>query len=444
MNVLVTTYFQDFSRYFRYLEESLHEIQPNTKFDYLCYYPSSFFYLKKETGNITFIANESRKIKVENINSIVKDNIYKGINLDEVILFNYRSQSMFGLNKKVELKKKAIIYIEYFDQLFKRQKYDLFISSGDTRMVTEIAVLIAKKYNVKTLFFEQGPFRTTMLDSKGVNKNISFCDIKDLNYSVNKEKLVNFLNSYKAGSNKFIFKDKFIGKLDLLYLYPPKLLRTLFPIEFQTGESFFHKVVKVKIGKPKVSAQLEKYPEKFIALVLQVPVDAQMIYHSPIYNETYDMLQDVYNSLPSNYYLVVREHPGNRGNYDSRIYEFIKSKNNVLLINDGTLDELLTKAQVVIVNNSTVGMEALAYYKPVITLGEAYYNREGVVYHVQHKNQLKTYIEKAIIKGADRNSIRAFLYTFIFEYLYHGHFQDKELISGNKIAEDIINYVYEN
>ena len=41
------------------------------------------------------------------------------------------------------------------------------------------------------------------------------------------------------------------------------------------------------------------------------------------------------------------------------------------------MKEVLKKAELVITLNSTVGIEALLYGKPVLTLGDAFYNIKG-------------------------------------------------------------------
>jgi capsular polysaccharide export protein len=452
MKILMTTYYYDFARYFLYLQNQFEiYLNHNIEFKHICFYPSAYFYFKDNDVDADLAYKLIDNIKIDDINELLKKNKYKGLNLDEVIQFNYNSQKMFGLEKKQELKITAIKYIKYFEKLFREENFDIFISSGDTRMVTEIAIYFAKKNNVDTWYFEQGPFDTTMIDNKGVNCNISFNNTKELDSDINTTLLKKFIKNYKSGKRKKFQESRELNipykyKLDLIYLYTPFFLRNLVPINLQTGESFFSKIIYSKIKKTTkkiknkiINKKKTTYPNNIISLILQVPVDAQMIVHSPNYDSFYTMLVDVYNNIPSNYNLVVREHPGNKGNYDRRIYNFIKNHERVYLINEGGLDTLLKKSELIILNNSTVGIEALTYYKTVITLGKAYYNRENVVYNLKKKENLNLLIKKALEKGTNEESINKFLYNFIFNYLYYGHFQDYKLINGQKIVKDIIN-----
>jgi len=448
MKILMTTYYYDFARYFLYLQDQFKaHIDTDLKFEHICFYPSAYLYLNDHNIDAKLAYKFIDKIEIDNIKELTKKDKYKGISLDEIIKFNYKSQKMFDLDNKKELKILAIKYIEYFASFFREEKFDIFISSGDTRMATEIAIHFAKKNDVKIWYFEQGPFNTTMIDEQGVNCNISFTDQEDLDSNINLTDLNSFVENYKKNRREKIYDNNDFSiplkyRLDLLYLYTPFFLRRFIPTDLQTGESFFRKLIFPKIKKI-VNKFVKKrnnvsYPDNAILFILQVPVDAQMIEHSPNYDNFYDMLIAIYNNIPPGYNLVVREHPGNKGNYDKKLYEFINNNENVFLINEGGLQNIIKRSKLIILNNSTVGIEALTYYKPVLTLGKAYYNRENVVYNLKEKRNLASLINKALTEEVNIDKINIFLYNFIFDYLYYGHFQDINLINGDKIVKDII------
>jgi capsular polysaccharide export protein len=442
IKILTTTFYADFARYFNYIEECFEKVVNDVSFFNISIYPSSHYQWKKYQRHSVLLPSYvlNRKKNLQKI-----PNNYKGINLDEIISFSYKTQMMFKRNNSKELKQQAIRYIDYFEDLFENNKFDLYISSGDSRMLIQIADYFAKKNGVKTFYFEQGPFGTTILDDKGVNCNISFMDRKVLSKKIDKDKLVNYITKYYANKPKNYWKNykktysrRLFNLLTFIWMYPPKILCNYFPIDTQMGD-FFWKNLKPKLfNKPKKNDLHTNLPNKYIAFIMQMPTDAQLIENSPLYNSFDEMLQDIYKALPDGYNLLVREHPNYSGKYSNDLYSFISSHNNIYLNNDSSLTETIKNAELLILNNSTVGIEALAYYKTVLTLGNAYYNREGVTYSLKNRKDLKNLIYFALNNPVKEQDIDIFLYNFIFDYLYIGHFQDENLQSGDIIVQNLL------
>ncbi len=449
INILTTTFSADFARYFNYLEENFEKIVANVTCYNISIYPSAHFQWKKYQKHSILLPSYVLNDK-KNLQKI--PNNYKGINLDEIISFSYKTQMMFNRNNSKELKQQAIRYIDYFEDLFENNKFDLYISSGDSRMLIQIADYFAKKNGVKIFYFEQGPFGTTILDEKGVNCNISFIDRKALNENIDKFKLTDYIKQYYTNkpknywkSYKKTFTEKVISLLSFMWMYPPKTLYNYFPIDTQLGNSFWENIKPILLNKiyskSKVNKVDTKLPHKYIAFIMQMPTDAQLIENSPLYNSFDEMLTHIYASIPKGYNLLVREHPNYRGKYSQDLYDFIKSHDNIYLDNDTSLIKTIQNAQLLILNNSTVGIEALSYYKTVLTLGNAYYNRKGITYNLQKKEDLKDLILYALDNPIKKEDLDIFLYNFIFTYLYIGHFQDKDLQSGGIIASHMLSRV---
>jgi capsular polysaccharide export protein len=448
LKVLTTVFFKDFARYFNYLEDELMLLDKSIEFFNISIYPCAYKYWLKNNKHSVLLPKAVNTINSLNMKDILLKNNYKNIDLDEIIRFNYKSQLMYGFDKKEELKMQAIKYIYFFDNLFKTNHFDFFISSGDSRMLVEISIIFAKRNNVKIYYFEQGPFGTTMIDEKGVNCNISFMDRKILKANINKEKLNNFIYIYKNNKKDKYWKfekrnlsDKISNLKTFYWMYPCKYLTKLVPIDVQIGSFLIPNlftILKNKIIQNKRNNPKEYLPKNSITFIMQVPVDAQLIDNSPLYDNFYVMLKDIYEALPSGYNLVVREHPNYFNKYDEKIYEYINNNDNIFLLNNVSLDETLKNSKLIILNNSTVGIEALTYYKTVLTLGNAYYNRNQITYHLDDRKNLQQLILKALENPTKKKDIDIFLYNFIFDYLYHGHFQDAKLSNINKIARDIM------
>lgn len=81
---------------------------------------------------------------------------------------------------------------------------------------------------------------------------------------------------------------------------------------------------------------------------------------------------------------------------------------------------MIKESSLVITINSTVGIESLLYYKPVITLGKAFYNIEGIAYHCDNFENLDILIEKALNTPVNQDLINKFLYYLKFHYQVDG------------------------
>lgn len=133
-------------------------------------------------------------------------------------------------------------------------------------------------------------------------------------------------------------------------------------------------------------------PEKYIFVPFQVPHDTQIVSHSPwidsmeaLYHQVIQCLDEIGDpSLKA----VFKEHPTWPKHYTS-LYE---QSDKGLFANANNTQELIDNAVGVITINSTVGLEGLLLDKPVITVGEACYNIDGLVLNALSSAELKTSI----------------------------------------------------
>jgi len=447
MKILTTTFYADFARYFNYLEEEFERRIQDIEFYNISIYPTAHYQWKCYKRHSILLPSILLKNKYKF--SLIPYE-YKGVNLEKVINFSYKTQVMFGKDNTTELKKQAMRYIDFFDELFKKNKFNLYISSGDSRMLIQIADIFAKRNSVKTYYFEQGPFGTTILDEKGVNYNISFRDRALLKTNIDKERIQTFIHEYYINkpknywtNQKKTFFRRLVNLKNTLWMYPPSLASSFFPIDTQIGIPLWNHLKKDftnRLNKNNMyENSLDSYlPEKYITFIMQMPTDAQLIENSPLYEDFDSMITDIYKSLPSGYSLVVREHPGFKGRYSNFLYKFISKNKDIYLRNNISLLETIKNTELLILNNSTVGVEALFYHKTIITLGNAYYNMKDVTYNLKSRKKLKKLVKYALSNPIKEESIDIFLYNFIFNYLYMGHFRDENLQSADVIVQDML------
>ena len=119
-------------------------------------------------------------------------------------------------------------------------------------------------------------------------------------------------------------------------------------------------------------------------------------------------------------YLVIRPHPGSpKTGWISR---FVDSQKRVVVSSPGyPLYEILKAVDAVIIQDSTVGLEAMALDKPVILLypSSKLYTQSGAVVEVTNADELQLEIEKLYRDRVltERDSLAAARYNFVRSYL---------------------------
>ena len=124
----------------------------------------------------------------------------------------------------------------------------------------------------------------------------------------------------------------------------------------------------------------------FFLAVLQVSSDSQIQMGSP-YRGMHDFIEDVIRSFAGHAHasdqLAFKHHPRDRGynNYASLIGLLAKHygvSGRVHYFHDGPLSRYLRTCRGVITVNSTVGLQALFHAVPTKTMGDTFYNLEGL------------------------------------------------------------------
>ena len=117
--------------------------------------------------------------------------------------------------------------------------------------------------------------------------------------------------------------------------------------------------------------------------------------------------------------LVVKEHPKDRCFIELK--GFLKRPEvKVVFFRLADTRRLVKESSLVVTINSTVGIESLLYYKPVITLGNTFYNINGIAYHSDNFENLDLLIEKALTTPVKHDLINKFLYYLKFYYQVDG------------------------
>ncbi|TBN05626.1 hypothetical protein EYD45_04955 [Hyunsoonleella flava] len=435
MKVLCIGYYDKFSRFFIGIKKELKKEFPGLEFKIKSIFFSGFFYAFIRNTSSSFLPFKSWLNVLFNkkkyLTTLNKSIVYKNINLESLIYYHVKLNTTIS---KRDLLLQAMSYLDILDKEFIKHKPNIVLLIGDSRLAIEVTKTLAKVYNSKVYYIEQGPFGTTFFDAKGVNANASIKDFvinNKVEKNSSKELLISsFINRSKQEKYR---RSLFYRSCDYLFnlLFKSTII---FPPDLSFTDTFqFPKKTKKSLAQLKPNKTIN---QSIFFLILQVPLDVNMIYHSTFKNH-FDILKKVYESLPNNAQLVIREHPVYKGKYEKRLYDYAKL-NSIAFDTTNNIREILEIASVVVVNNSTVGLEAIAKYKPTVVLGNSYYANPKICLTYDNGDNLSTILSEAINFKPDRDAIYRFLHELFFNHLIEGFITDQELNAAKRIAERII------
>jgi hypothetical protein len=153
-------------------------------------------------------------------------------------------------------------------------------------------------------------------------------------------------------------------------------------------------------------------PERpFVYFPLHVTDDYKITRIIPHCSDQASLVEQVADALPQGHDLVLKEHPMSLGRNSIRLLRRLRQRRNVRLVSPYTsTHELIQRAEAVAVISSTVGLEALLYDKPVLTLGQPYYSGFGVTLDAASLAEIRSLVPQLLQFQPDPERIRRFLH----------------------------------
>ncbi|MGF6916160.1 capsule biosynthesis protein [Paraburkholderia sp. 40] len=174
----------------------------------------------------------------------------------------------------------------------------------------------------------------------------------------------------------------------------------------------------------RATTQLLKSRRPYYLFPLQLNSDSQIVAHSPFCGVR-EAIERVTRSFaqhaPGIAALVIKNHPLDTGIVEYRRFaqglaEALDIAGRLIFLEDGHLPTLLEHARGVVVVNSTVGLSALHHRRPLIALGDAIYDMQGMTW----QGDLNDFWTQAA--GPDMNLYYAFLDYVIHHTQINGDF----------------------
>jgi hypothetical protein len=134
----------------------------------------------------------------------------------------------------------------------------------------------------------------------------------------------------------------------------------------------YYRIWRLKLGKL-LEPTLPN--EKFVFFPLHIVPELSLLLYAPFHINQETIAQNIAQSLPWDTCLYVKEHPQGIGYKTMSFYKGVKRTPNVRFIYPHLSSRTLAAAsQGVVTITGTAGLEAMLLGKPVITLGDVFYN----------------------------------------------------------------------
>ena len=323
-----------------------------------------------------------------------------------------------------------------------REKITALLLWNGYKLIDKAALLLAKEKGLDVIYGENGYFPNTMqLARQGVNYGSAIREQvehgwRDINMDDAKyQQLLSMMDDFRTG--KVQYKAPVTKVKPSLKLTVSSELKKLFSPRPQR---------KKQHHNTEIDFCNSDLPERFVFLPFQVRRDSQVKYFSPLVGDSMEKLLEVTRNavakvdaaLP----IVVKLHPQDLQHtcYD----QLAKKYPEVIWIKDKNVKEILAKASLVVTVNSTVGIEALIFKKPVITLGESIYNCAEGVWHVRELSHFEVAVAQALSASVDAKEVDRFLYHLYYECLAHGTYRNHCESSYLAVAKRLSRVVLSN
>jgi hypothetical protein len=150
----------------------------------------------------------------------------------------------------------------------------------------------------------------------------------------------------------------------------------------------------------------------FVYFPLHVTDDYKITRIIPHCADQVSLVEQVADALPVGHDLVLKEHPMSVGRNSVGLLRRLRRRPNVRLVESHTnTHELIRQAEAVAVISSTVGLEALLYEKPVLTLGQPFYSGYGVTLDVDSFAEIRERVPELLRFRPDPELVARFLHA---------------------------------
>lgn len=340
---------------------------------------------------------------------------------DDIVEYN---RNVLG-RSLADLERRCYNYQHYFDAA----DIDVVVFWNDI----DVGHLVATENDVETLYMENGYLPDTIqLDTEGVNRNASFADFS---YEEVLDATPLWLPERDVGTDVEPIEPLGLGS-KVKALARTRGNRGNFA--WTVRHEFEKQIASVR--RRFVDEGDSTLPDEYVFVPLQVHDDTQVLYNSPYIDDMYefvDLVHDAVASVDEDVSVVVKEHPADLGRID---YSDLRGRYpDTVWLRDYPIDEVIENARAVVTLNSSVGMQALDRYVPVVTVGDSFYDGNPFVEHPRSPEEVPEALERTLSKQLDESSVTTYLEAFEERLFADGSIGDIRPETLRQLGSAVIN-----
>jgi hypothetical protein len=150
----------------------------------------------------------------------------------------------------------------------------------------------------------------------------------------------------------------------------------------------------------------------FVYFPLQVADDYKILRLRPHLTDQESLIAQMVAALPAGVDIVIKEHPTSLGRNSVRMLRRLSGDGRIRVVDPYASSlELVKRSAAVATVSSTVGLEALLYEKPVLTLGRPFYSGYGVTLDADGVEGIRGRAAELLDFRPDGERIRRFLHA---------------------------------
>ena len=196
---------------------------------------------------------------------------------------------------------------------------------------------------------------------------------------------------------------------------------------------------------------VDSISEEYFVFPLHYEPESSTLVRGFYFSDQLAVIKFISKNLPYNVVLVVKEHGGNQGYRKSSFYNEVSKLPNVeLLGRNYPVNKLIKESRGVITITGRMGWESIIIGKPVLCLGDVFWNSIENVFRCNDWTDLEVGIEKALMECVTYNEEELVLFTAAYlESTNEGNFVLNSSTIKNekniqKLCKVINQYVKEN
>lgn len=213
-------------------------------------------------------------------------------------------------------------------------------------------------------------------------------------------------------------------------------------------ESAFYRAYRAPVGASEASLELiprpsrnkklepVSLPERYVFIPFQDDRDTQVRLFSPWIADMRQLFA-LGKRLADECGLTVvfKEHPSSRERYPEL---HAQAHERLLFANGNPTQELIQNSEFVVTINSTVGLESLLLGKPVMTLGQAFFNIPGLVEHAESDSEMLDLAKRFPQWSLEPQVREGFLRYLAAEYCIKGGWRDADAAQLQRVAQRML------